>query len=99
MVENFEYLDCTISQDWSLDHEVDRQIGKALQVFRSLYGVVWSRKRLSLQTKLRFFKAVVLATLLYDSESWVSLAAHLKCLQAFVMGCLRCFLGSQSETG
>ena len=93
VVESFEYLGSTISQDCSLDREIDRRIGKASQVFRSLYGVVWSRKRLPLQIKLHFFKAVVLTTLLYGSESWVPLAAHLKRLQAFVMGCLRMILG------
>ena len=93
VVEDFEYLGSTISQDCSLDLEIDRRISKASQVFRSLYGVVWCRKRLKVETKLRLFKAVVLATLLYGSETWVPLTPHLKRLQAFLMGCLRVILG------
>ena len=46
-----------------------------------------------METKLRLFKAVVLATLLCSSETCVSLAAHMKRLQAFVMGCLWVILG------
>ena len=53
----------------------------------------WYRKRLKIETKLRLFKAVVLPTLLYGSETWVPLAPHLKRLQAFIMGCLRVILG------
>ena len=44
-------------------------------------------------TKLHLFKAVVLATLLYGCETWVPLAAHMKHLQAFIMGCLWVILG------
>ena len=45
------------------------------------------------KTKLRLFRAIVLSTLLYGSETWVPLAAHTKRLQAFIMGCLRVVLG------
>ena len=41
-----------------------------------------------METKLCLFKAVVLSRLLYGSDTWVPLAAHMKCLQAFIMGCL-----------
>ena len=44
-------------------------------------------------TKMRMFKAVVLPTLLYGSETWVPSAALLKRLQAFIMWCLRVILG------
>ena len=36
VVQEFEYLGSTISQDCSLDVEVSRQISKASRVFRSL---------------------------------------------------------------
>ena len=93
MVEEFEYLGSTISQDCSLDQEIDRWISKASHTFCSLYRVVWCRKRLKVETKLQLFRVVVLATLLYGSETWVPLAPHLRRLQTFVMGCLRVILG------
>ena len=46
-----------------------------------------------MKTKLWFFRTLILATLLYRSETWLLLAPHLKRLQVFVMGCLRVILG------
>ena len=92
-MEDFEYLGSIIIQDCSLDLEIDRRINKAAHAFHSLYRVVWCRKCLKEETELCLFKAVVLPTLLYGSEIWVSLAIHMKCLQAFIMGCLRVILG------
>ena len=51
----------------------DRRTSKASLTFRSLYRVVWYRKRLKIETKLHLFKAVVLPTPLYGSETWVPL--------------------------
>ena len=98
VVQEFEYLNSTISQDFSLDHEVDRRISKASRTFYSLYGVVWCRKQLEVQTKLRLFEAVVLATLLYGSETWIPLAPYPRRLQALVMGVYRGFWECHTET-
>ena len=93
VVEEFEYLGSTISQDCTLDREISRRISKASHTFRSLYRVLWCRKRLKTATKMRLFKSVVFSTLLYGSETWVPSAAQLKRLQAFIMGCLWAILG------
>ena len=93
VVEEFEYLGSTISQDCTLDREISRRISKASRTFSSLYRVLWCRKRLKTTTKMRLFKSVVLSTLLYGSETWVPSAAQLKHLQAFIMGCLQAILG------
>ena len=55
--------------------------------------MLWCRKSVKVVTKLCLFRLVVLTTLLYGSETWVPLAAHMKRLQGFVMGCLRVILG------
>ena len=44
VVEEFEYLGSTISQDCTLDHEIDRRVSKASRTFRSLYRVLWCRR-------------------------------------------------------
>ena len=62
LVEEFEYLGNTISQDCILDHEIDRWISKGLCTFSSLYTVLWCRKRLKVETKVWLFKFVVLGT-------------------------------------
>ena len=84
VVEEFEYLGSTISQDCTLDREIRRRISNASHTFRSLYRVLWCRKRLKTATKMRLFKSVVLSTLLYGSETWVPSAAQLKRLQAYM---------------
>ena len=78
VVEDFEYQGGTFTRDCSMDQETDRRISKAAHTFRRLYRVVWCRKSLKEDTKLRLFKAVVLPTLMYGSETWVTLATHMK---------------------
>ena len=92
-MEDFKYLGSTIAQDCSLDWEIDRRISKSPHVFHSLYRVLWCGKSLKVVTKLCLFKMVVFATLLYGSETGVSLAANIKHLQDFVMGCFWVILG------
>ena len=69
-MEDFEYLGSIITNDCLLDQEINRWISKAANVFHSLYRVVWYRKNLKEVTKMCLFKAVILATLLYGSETW-----------------------------
>ena len=93
VVDHFEYLGSTIAHDCSLDLEISLRISKASNTFRSLYKVLWSQRRLKAHTKLRLFKSVILSTLLYGSETWVPLSAHITRLQGFITGCLRVILG------
>ena len=93
VVEEFEYLGSTITKDCTLDREVNIRISKASRTFGSLYWVLWSRNNIKTSTKMRLFKSVVLATLLYGSETWVPTSPQLKRLQSFIMWCLRVILG------
>ena len=45
--------------------------------------------RLSVNTKLKVYRAVVLTTLLYGSETWTIYSRHAKQLNSFHMNCLR----------
>ena len=38
------------------------------------------------------FKSVVLSTMVYGSETWAPIATHIKCLQGFIMRCVRVVL-------
>ena len=93
VVEEFKCLGSSILQDCILDREIIMHISKASHTFGSLYKVLWYRKRMKTVTKMCLFMSVDFSTLLYDSETWVSSAANLKRLQAFIMGCLRVILG------
>ena len=54
---------------------------------------VWSEKRLTLDTKLRIYQTRVLSVLLYATDTWTSLSADVRTLDAFHQKCLRQLLG------
>ena len=54
-----------------------------------LSKILWYQRKIKRKNNLRIFKAVVLPTLLYGSETWAVLGPHLHKLQSFVMHCLR----------
>ena len=54
---------------------------------------VWSNNKLSDHTKVNVYKACVISTLLYGSESWTMHARQEKRLNVFHMRCLRRILG------
>jgi len=88
-VQQFTYLGCTIYSDAKIDKEVDNRLAKASSVFGRLYSRVWNNKYLKKATKVSVYRAVVLTTLLYGSESWVSYGHHLRLLEHFHQLCLR----------
>ena len=72
--QQFSYLGCTISSDAKIDKERDNRLAKANNSFGRLYKRVWNNKSLKCKTKIRVYRAVVLATL-YGSETWVTYPA------------------------
>ena len=54
---------------------------------------VWSHNKLSDHTKVNIYKACVISTLIYGSESWAMHAHQEKRLNVFHMRCLRRILG------
>ena len=91
-VQQFTYLGCTISSDARIDKEVDNRLAKASSAFGRLHSRVWNNKHLKKATKISVYRAVVLTTLLYGSESWVTYGHHLRLLERFHQRCLRSIL-------
>ena len=91
-MEQFTYLGCAISSNARIDGEIDNRLAKANSAFGRLYKRVWNNKHLRIITKISVYRAVVLTTLLYDSESWVTYQNHLKLLDRFHQRCLRTIL-------
>nr|VZI44880.1 unnamed protein product [Spirometra erinaceieuropaei] len=89
VVENFPYLDSTLSRNTKIDDEVANKISKASQAFGRLQSTVWIRHGLQLTTKLKIYKAVILPTLLYRAETWTVYARHARRLKHFHLSCLR----------
>ena len=72
VVHDFVYLDSTISDTLSLVVKLDKRIGKVATMFSRLTKGVWLNKKLmTYTTKIQVYRACVLSTLLYCSESWI----------------------------
>jgi len=92
-VNSFVYLDGSLqSSDGQCRPDLTRRIGLACAVLTSLKRI-WSEKRLTLDTKLRIYQTRVLSVLLYATDTWTSLSADVRTLDAFHQKCLRQLLG------
>ena len=89
VVNKFTYIDSTLSRAVHIDDEVNSRIAKASSAFGRLKDNVWERRGISLSTKLKVCRAVILTTLLYGSESWTVYSRHARQLNHFHMTCLR----------
>jgi hypothetical protein len=92
-VEEFKYLGSVISNDGSLDKEVNARICKASQALGRLRSRVLNQHNTQQSTKLKVYKAVVLTSLLYGCETWSLYRHHVKLLERFHMRSLRSILG------
>ena len=87
-VNKFTYLGSTLSRNVHIDDEVVLRIAKARAAFGNLREKVWEREGLSIKTKLKVYKAVILPSLLYSCETWTVCSRHLKLLNSFHLKCL-----------
>ena len=85
----FIYLGSTLSRTVNIDEEVTYRIARASSAFGRLRTKVWERRGITLQTKLKVYRAVVLPSLLYACESWTVYSRHAKQLNGFHLRCLR----------
>ena len=69
--------------------EVKRRRALAAATFKSLLTILWKRREVSVEIKMRIFNACVLSRLLYGAETWVVYAGDLASLEAFQNNCLR----------
>ena len=92
-VQRFSYLGSTLSQNVTIDDEVSVRIARASSTFGRLYPNVWNRRGITIQTKLKVYRAVVLPTLLYACETWTVYQRHARKLNHFHSTSLRKILG------
>ena len=69
-VEKFKYLGVEFSNEERLDCEIDRRIGSASEILRSLYRSVVTKKEVSRRRKMAIFNAVYRPALIYGDEQW-----------------------------
>ena len=87
-MDDFTCLGSSINSQGSMDHEISCRIGKASAAFNQL-NKIWTSKKFSLQTKLRFYNSNLLSTLLYGCKTWYLKSSQEKKLDAFDSRCLR----------
>ena len=89
ITDKFTYLSCGVFRDQKMDMELESRIIKATAAFNMLRNVIWHRKTVSINSKLKIFRACVLPVLFYGSETWYPTVAQDKRINAFYMKCLR----------
>ena len=89
VIHDFVYLGSAISDTLSLDAELNRRIRKAATIMTRLTKKAWNNSKLTVHTKIQIYRACVVSTLLYGSESWTLCAQQERKLNAFHMHSLR----------
>ncbi|CAF4446781.1 unnamed protein product [Rotaria socialis] len=92
-VDSFSYLGCWVCRDQRSDKEIESRLTKSATAFNMLRNVIWHRKTISIEAKLRIFRACVLPVLLFGSEVWSLTAVQENRISTFYMKCLRTILG------
>ena len=92
-VDDFCYLGCHFTRDYSSGREIEVRLSKATTAFNMLRHVVWYRKTISIEAKLRIFRACVLPVFLYGSEVWHITQSLERRLCTFYHRCLRTIIG------
>ena len=93
VVHQFTYLGSTITDNLSMDAEINKRIGKASTTLGRLTTRVWENPKLTITTKMAVYSACIISTLLYGSETWTTYARQERELNSFHMRCLRRILG------
>ena len=66
---NFTYFGSTITDNLSLDAEIDKRIGKAAPTLTRLTAGVWTGPKLSMKKTMAVYNVCVTSTLMYSSET------------------------------
>ncbi len=70
-VKEFKYLGVLFTSEGRMVREIDRRIGVASAVMRSIYRSLMTKKELSCKAKLSIYRSVYVPTLTYGYELWI----------------------------
>ena len=93
VIHQFTYLGSTITNNLSLDPEINKMIRNAATTLAHPTSRVWTNPKLTMKTKMAVYNACILSTLLYGSKTWTTYAHQEKRLNTFHLRSLRCILG------
>jgi len=88
VVRDFKYLGSMMA---STAGDIRVRKGQAWAAFWKLKDI-WKAKNVSIQLKIRLFKATVLSILLYGSETWITNQQQKNMLDSFATSCYRVML-------
>ncbi|KAI3366038.1 hypothetical protein L3Q82_009865 [Scortum barcoo] len=89
-VEEFKYLGVVLfTSEGKMEREIDRRIGAASAVMRSVYRTVVLKKELSRKAKLSIYRSIYAPTITYGHELWVMTERTRSRIQAAEMSFLR----------
>uniref|UniRef100_A0A8D0CHB3 Reverse transcriptase domain-containing protein n=1 Tax=Scleropages formosus TaxID=113540 RepID=A0A8D0CHB3_SCLFO len=88
-VEEFKYLGVLFTSEGKMERQVDRRIGAASAVMRSLYRSVVVKRELSRKAKLSIYRSIYVPTLTYGHELWIMTERMRSRIQAAEMSFLR----------
>ena len=86
-VENFKYLGAIISNEGSKP-EILSRIAQTTAALSRL-KIIWRDKNISLASKVKLMRTLILSTFLYSCESWTLTAEIERRIQALEMKCYR----------
>ena len=87
-VTSFKYLGSIITSGGDSEKEIQARINAAKSCMGRL-KIIWKSKDISMKTKIRLYRSLVLSVLCYGCESWTLLTEQERRLHAFDMKSLR----------
>ena len=96
-VENVKYLGAIISNEGSKP-EILSRIAQTTAALSRL-KIIWREKNISLASKVKLMRTLILSTVLYACESWTLTAEMEKRVQALEMRCYRRLLRPCDKRG
>ena len=88
-VDYFTYLGSLITNDGSSSRDITSRIATAASAMCRLSNPLFRKHRISIQTKINMYRALVVSVLLYGSEAWATTLANRLHLDVFDMRCQR----------
>ena len=87
-ISDFIFLGSKITADGDCSHEIKRRLLLGRKVMTNLDSILKSRD-ITLSTKVRLVKAMVLPVVMYGCESWTIKKAERRTIDAFELWCWR----------
>ena len=88
----FKCLGTIVSWDLREVKDVEARIKSTNKLFGSAKATFWSNARVPFELRMRFYKAIVVNTLLWGCESWAMQSKEVQALRVFQFRCLRTIL-------